>query len=77
LIEAMSVDGLSDTIAVIASIEGVSSRIEDAFAQAGNHLGRGQAMFRELDGGLTALAKELSGANIEGASAAIQEIAGN
>jgi ABC-type transporter Mla subunit MlaD len=72
----MSIDGLSDSQAAIASIEAVSSCIEDAFAQAGNHLGRGQAMFRELDGGLTALAKDLSGANIEAASAAIEEIAG-
>jgi hypothetical protein len=72
----MSNDVLPDTSAAIASIEVVSSRIEDAFAQAGNQLGRGQAMFRELDGGLTALSKDLSGANIEGASAAIEEIAG-
>jgi hypothetical protein len=72
----MSVDLLPDTLASIASIEAVSSRIEDAFAQAGSHLGRGQAMFRELDGGLAALSKELSGANLEGASAAIREIAG-
>ncbi|HTO66212.1 MAG TPA: chemotaxis protein [Bradyrhizobium sp.] len=72
----MSLDVLPDTSAAIASIEVVSSRIEDAFAQAGNQLGRGQAMFRELDGGLTALSKDLSGANIEGASAAIEEIAG-
>jgi len=72
----MSLDVVPDTSAAIASIEVVSSRIEDAFAQAGNQLGRGQAMFRELDGGLTALSKDLSGANIEGASAAIEEIAG-
>jgi hypothetical protein len=72
----MSVDGLPDSLAAIASIEVVSSRIEDAFAEAGNHLGRGQATFRELDRGLTALSHELSGANIEGASAAIAEIAG-
>jgi hypothetical protein len=69
-------DAGDSTSSAIAAIEDVSSRIEETFAKAGNQLGRGQAMFRELDGGLTALSKDLSGANIEGASAAIQEIAG-
>lgn len=73
----MSFGVLADTTtAAIASIEDVSSRIEDAFAQVGNHLGHGHAIFKELDGGLTALSRELSGAEIEGASAALQDIAG-
>jgi hypothetical protein len=59
----------------IASIEDVASHIEETFAQVGNHLGRGHAVFQELNGGLAELSKELSGAEIEAASAAIQDIA--
>jgi uncharacterized phage infection (PIP) family protein YhgE len=61
--------------AATASIEGVSSRIEEAFAQAGGRLGRGHAIFQELNQALTALSGELSGAQIEGASQALHDIA--
>ena len=72
----MSIGVLADTTTgAIASIEDVSSRIEGAFAEAGSHLGHGHAIFKELEGGLTALSQELSGAEIEGASAALQDIA--
>src|ERR1700755_538456 len=67
---------LSDTVtSAVAPIERVSSRIEDAFAEAGNHLGGGHAIFKKLEGDLVGLSHELSGAEIEGASAALQDIA--
>jgi hypothetical protein len=67
---------LSDAVtSAVAPIERVSSRIEDAFAEAGNHLGRGHAIFKKLEGDLVGLSHELSGAEIEGASAALQDIA--
>jgi len=70
-------DGGPDTIGTaIASIEEVSSRIEQTFAQAGHRLGRGHAIFQELNQALAALAGELSGAQVEGASKALHEIAG-
>ncbi|MDD1519165.1 MULTISPECIES: chemotaxis protein [Bradyrhizobium] len=59
----------------IAGIEGVSSRIEDVFARVGHELGRGHLIFKELNQGLAALSAELSGAEIEGAATALQEIA--
>ena len=72
----MSISGPADTITDAAtSIEDVSSRIEDTFARTGNHLGRGHSVFKDLNGGLTALSRELSGAEIEGASAALRDIA--
>jgi hypothetical protein len=72
----MSFGALADTVSeAVASIEDVASHIEDTFAQVGNHLGRGHAMFQELNGSLAALSTELSGAKTEGASAALQEIA--
>jgi hypothetical protein len=60
----------------VASVEGVSSRIEDVFAGVGQQLGRGHTIFQDLNQGLAALSQELSGAEIEGAAAALQEIAG-
>jgi uncharacterized protein YukE len=72
----MSFGALADTVSeAVASIEDVASHIEDTFAQVGNHLGRGHAMFQELNGSLAALSKELSGAKTEGASLALQDIA--
>lgn len=68
---AIPIDMLVDTV---ASIEDVSSRIEEVFARVGSHLGRGHNIFKELNQGLTALAQELSGAEIEGAATALQEI---
>lgn len=59
----------------IASIEGVSSRVEEAFAGVGRQLGRGHAIFQELNQALMALFGELSGAEIEGASNALQAVA--
>lgn len=60
----------------ILDIEAVSSCIEGDFAKVGQQLGRGQAIFRELNGGLVALSGELSGTEIEAASTALQAIAG-
>ncbi|UPK25730.1 chemotaxis protein [Bradyrhizobium sp. 195] len=66
----------ADTLAeAIAAIEDVSSRIEDVFARVGGELGRGHLIFKELNQGLATLSGELSGAEIEGAATALQEIA--
>ncbi|MBH5388869.1 chemotaxis protein [Bradyrhizobium diversitatis] len=66
----------ADTLAeAIAAIEDVSSRIEDVFARVGHELGRGHLIFKELNQGLATLSSELSGAEIEGAATALQEIA--
>ena len=58
----------------IAAVEDVSSRIEDVFARVGQQLGRGHLIFKELNRGLATLSEELSGAEIEGAATALQEI---
>jgi hypothetical protein len=72
----MSTSASANTIMeAVASIEDVASHIEDTFAQVGNHLGRGHAIFQELNSGLAGLLQELSGAKTEGASAALQDIA--
>ena len=72
----MSVSTEVDAItAAVNSIEDVSSRIEESFAEAGGRLGRGHAIFQELNQALTALSGELSGAQIEGASQALHDIA--
>ena len=66
----------ADTLAeATAAIEDVCSRIEDVFARVGHDLGRGHLIFQELNQGLAALSGELSGAEIEGAATALQEIA--
>ncbi|MCJ9701520.1 chemotaxis protein [Bradyrhizobium sp. SHOUNA76] len=66
----------ADTLAeASAAIEDVSSRIEDVFARVGHELGRGHLIFKELNQGLAMLSGELSGAEIEGAATALQEIA--
>ncbi|MBB4427304.1 hypothetical protein GGD66_005886 [Bradyrhizobium sp. CIR48] len=57
------------------AIEDVSSRIEDVFARVGHELGCGHFIFKELNQGLATLSGELSGAEIEGAATALQEIA--
>lgn len=64
-----------EAAAAVASIAHVSSRIEDVFAEVGDRLGRGHAIFGDLNQDLAALSGELSGAEIEGASRALQEIA--
>ena len=61
--------------AAIASVEKVSSRVEEAFAGVGQQLGRGHAIFQDLNQALTALFGEWSGAEIEGASQALQGVA--
>ena len=67
----------ADTIsAAISAVEDVSSRIEVSFATAGHQLGRGHAIFIELNQALTALFGELSGTEFEGASEALHDIAG-
>lgn len=60
----------------LASIDEVSSRIETTFAQVGAQLGQGHAIFHDLNEALTDLSRELSCAQIEGASAALHKIAG-
>jgi len=59
----------------IVVAEDVSSRIEEAFAKAGRQLGRGHAIFQGLSQALATLSAELSGAQIEGASEALHDIA--
>ena len=74
----MSTDALADTATeAVASIQDVASHIEGTFAQVGNHLGRGHRIIQELNAGLVALSKELSGTKIERASTALQDIAGS
>jgi hypothetical protein len=71
------ISGAEDSIgSAITSIEDVSSRIEETFAGAGNQLGRGHAIFMELNQALTALSGELSGSQFEHASEALHDIAG-
>ncbi|MBH5399969.1 chemotaxis protein [Bradyrhizobium sp. CNPSo 4010] len=71
----MSLISANTLTEAIAGIENVSSRIEDVFARVGHELGRGHLIFKELNQGLAALSAELSGAEIEGAAKALQEIA--
>jgi len=59
----------------LGAIDDVCSRIEDSFARVGEQLGRGHAIFKDLNQGLGALSQELSGTSIEDATAALQEIA--
>lgn len=70
----MSVISASTLTEATAAIEDVSSRIEDVFARVGRELGRGHLIFKELNQGLATLSEELSGAEIEGAAIALQEI---
>lgn len=66
---------ISSNHTAVASIEEFSSHIEATFAEVGGHLGRGHAMFNDLNDGLAALSHELSGAKIEGAAESLQSIA--
>ncbi|WP_424629028.1 chemotaxis protein [Bradyrhizobium sp. SYSU BS000235] len=72
---SMSSCASTDIINVVTSVEDVVSQIETTFAQVGNHLGRGHAIFQDLNGGLALLSDELSGAKIEGATTALHDIA--
>lgn len=67
--------GADSMSSAIAAVEDVSSRIEETFAKAGNQLGRGHAIFMELNQALTALSGEMSGAQFEHASEAMHDIA--
>lgn len=70
----MSVIPANTLTEATGAIKDVSSRIEDVFARVGHELGRGHLIFKELNQGLTTLSEELSGAEIEGAATALQEI---
>jgi hypothetical protein len=67
--------GAAPIHSAITAIEDVSSRIEKTFAKVGHQLGRGHAIFIELNQALTALFAELSGAQFEHASQALHDIA--
>jgi hypothetical protein len=67
--------GAAPIHSAITAIEDVSSRIEETFAKVGHQLGRGHAIFIELNQALTALFAELSGAQFEHASQALHDIA--
>ncbi|MBR1090313.1 chemotaxis protein [Bradyrhizobium manausense] len=71
----MSASPASNLTDAVAAVEDVSSRIEDVFARVGHELGRGHIVFKDLNCGLASLSGELSGAEIEGAATALQEIA--
>jgi len=71
----MTATPASNLTDAVAAVEDVSSRIEDVFARVGHELGRGHIIFKELNQGLASLSGELSGAEIEGAATALQEIA--
>jgi hypothetical protein len=71
----MSANPASNVTDAVAAVEDVSSRIETIFARVGGELGRGHIIFKDLNQGLASLSGELSGAEIEGAATALQEIA--
>jgi len=59
----------------MSAVEGISSRIEDSFAKAGQQLGRGHTIFQGLSQALATLSAELSGTQIDGASDALHDVA--
>jgi hypothetical protein len=68
---------LADTaIEAATSIEDVGSRIEEVFAKVGGDLGQAHTIFEQLARDLGSASRELSGSDIEGASVALQDIAG-
>src|SRR5690242_19672890 len=69
---AARTEAIRDAIVVV---EDISSRIEEAFARAGNQFGRGHAIFQGLSQALASLSAELSGTQIEGTSTALHDIA--
>jgi len=69
---AARAETIKDAIVVV---EDVSSRIEEAFARAGDQFGRGHAIFQGLSQALASLSAELSGTQIEGTSTALHDIA--
>lgn len=58
-------------------IERLNAGIEGTFANVGAALGRGHTIFENLNRGLSQLSSELSGTNMEDASASFQDIAEN
>lgn len=70
-----STDNMDVIAAAVTSIAGISSQIEDSFAEIGDRLSQGHRIFKELEAGLVVLAQELSGTGIESASQALQKIA--
>lgn len=72
----MSVTDKGDPIGdAMAAADDVSSRIEESFTRAGLDLGRGHTIFKGLSQALASMSEELSGAQIEGASEALHDIA--
>ncbi|WP_407158165.1 chemotaxis protein [Bradyrhizobium sp. STM 3557] len=71
----LSTDRMDAIAAAVTSIAGVSSQIEDSFAEIGDRLSQGHRIFKELEASLVVLAQELSGTGIESASQALQNIA--
>ena len=72
----MSVTDKADPIGdAMAAADDVSSRIEESFTRAGLDLGRGHTIFKGLSQALASMSEELSGAQIEGASEALHDIA--
>jgi hypothetical protein len=66
----------TDVVAMaVTSIAGVSAGIEEAFAETGDRLSQGHRIFKDLEASLVVLAQELSGAGIESAARALQNIA--
>ena len=57
-------------------VRNVAVNIEHAFSQIGDCLGRGHGIFQELNEKLSELSHELSGTMIDGAAAALRDIAG-
>ncbi|MGO4712807.1 chemotaxis protein [Bradyrhizobium sp. 2TAF24] len=72
----MSAGRLEDTAAGARSaVAAVTVRIEDTFARVGDHLGRSHGIFEGLQRDLAAISTQLSGADMESASTALQAIA--
>src|SRR5689334_5567219 len=69
-----STDMTDPVAAAVTSIAGVSSRIEESFAEIGDRLSQGHRIFKGLEQSLVVLAQELSGTGIESASQALQDI---
>jgi hypothetical protein len=70
-----SIDKTDLVATAVTSIAGVSSRIEESFAEIGDRLSQGHRIYKELEASLVILAQELSGTGIESASQALQNIA--
>lgn len=58
----------------IMAVDQVARSIEQVFAEVGGHHGAAHGIFAELNTGLDALSRELSGAGLAGASAALRDV---